>query len=99
MNNALKLNDRKPAIPWIIETPGFFRKRRLKILAERIDITPFGDLLITLDTFQERYIGLSRTHTGRGKMRTFTILASATVFHNKKGYDSGLFHINKVNKR
>ena len=40
-DNALALNicqNQRKQI-WVIETPGFFRKRRLKILAERIDIT------------------------------------------------------------
>jgi hypothetical protein len=58
VKNALTLNNRKPAILWIIETPGFFRNRKLKILAEGVTIDGAA-LLITINAQKGLRMGIA----------------------------------------
>jgi hypothetical protein len=46
--NALNLAPPKKS-KWVVEIPGFFRKKRLKILAESLMVNPNGALSITID--------------------------------------------------
>jgi hypothetical protein len=59
--NALDLSPPKKST-WTIEVPGFFRKKRLKILAESIMLLPSGDISVTLDSSKGHYMGISRGH-------------------------------------
>ena len=54
-SNALKFFNRNPAIPWTIETSGFFRKKRLKIFTEEVTVTHGAALPITLNAANGHY--------------------------------------------
>jgi hypothetical protein len=60
--NALEstgINNRKPAISWVIETPGFFRNRKLRIFAEEVVIIDGAALLITLNAQKGFKMGIA----------------------------------------
>jgi hypothetical protein len=60
--NALAVNNRKTAIPWVIETPGGFlrRKKRLKISAEEVAVIDGAALIITINASKGHYMGISQ---------------------------------------
>jgi hypothetical protein len=56
--NALDLLSPKKNI-WVIETNGFFRKKRMKISAESIKLLPSGDISIALDSNKGQHMAIS----------------------------------------
>ena len=53
--NALDLLPSKKS-KWIIETPGFFRNQKQRIVAESVTINPNGALSVIIDKAQNRCI-------------------------------------------